>query len=50
MANELEAKRTENELEQEEAGELPDDEPKWLINANLSAPVSAAVAPSVADD
>jgi hypothetical protein len=38
------------ELEQESAAELPDREAMSLINANLAAPVNAAVAANVLSD
>jgi len=41
---------TPEELEQEEAAELPDREAMSLINANLAAPVNAAVAANVLSD
>ncbi|MEA3077960.1 MAG: hypothetical protein QOF60_2868 [Actinomycetota bacterium] len=41
---------TDEELEQEEGEELPDREAMSLINANLAAPVNAAVAANVLSD
>jgi hypothetical protein len=41
---------TPEELEQQEAAELPDREAMSLINANLAAPVNAAVAANVLSD
>lgn len=41
---------TEEELEAEEGEELPDREAMSLINANLAAPVNAAVALNVLSD
>ena len=41
---------TEEELAQEAGEELPDREAMSLINANLAAPVNAAVALNVASD
>ena len=38
------------ELEQESVAELPDREAMSLINANLAAPVNAAVAANVLSD
>ncbi len=38
------------ELEQQEVAELPDREAMSLINANLAAPVNAAVAANVLSD
>jgi len=41
---------TAEELEQQEAAELPDREAMSLINANLAAPINAAIALNVASD
>jgi hypothetical protein len=41
---------TQEELQQEGAAELPDREAMSLINANLAAPVNAAVAANVLSD
>jgi hypothetical protein len=41
---------TADELEQESGEELPDREAMSLINANLAAPVNAAVAANVLSD
>jgi hypothetical protein len=41
---------TDEELAEETAEELPDREAMSLINANLAAPVNAAVALNVASD
>jgi hypothetical protein len=41
---------TPEELEQQEATELPDREAMSLINANVAAPINAAVALNVASD
>jgi hypothetical protein len=41
---------SQEELEQQEAAELPDREAMSLINANLAAPVNAAVAANVLSD
>ena len=41
---------TDEELEQEEGEELPDREAMSLINANLAAPINAAVAANVLSD
>jgi len=38
------------ELEQEEGAELPDREAMSLVNANLAAPINAAVALNVLSD
>ena len=41
---------TAEELEAQDAAELPDREAMSLINANLAAPINAAVALNVASD
>jgi len=41
---------TAEELEQQEAADLPDREAMSLINANVAAPVNAAVALNVLSD
>ena len=41
---------TDEELEQEDGEELPDREAMSLINANLAAPINAAVAANVLSD
>jgi len=41
---------TAEELEQQEAAELPDREAMSLVNANLAIPVNAAVAANVLSD
>jgi hypothetical protein len=41
---------SQEELEQQEAAELPDREAMSLINANVAAPVNAAVALNVLSD
>jgi len=41
---------TDEELEQQEAAELPDREAMSLVNANLAIPVNAAVAANVLSD
>jgi len=41
---------TAEELEQQDAAELPDREAMSLINANIAAPINAAVALNVASD
>lgn len=41
---------TPEELDEENAAELPDREAMSLINANLAAPVNAAVAANVLSD
>jgi hypothetical protein len=54
MANEKRAEEqqelTPEELEQEGAADLPDREAMSLINANLAAPINAAVAANVLSD
>jgi len=49
MAEEIQG-LTDEELMQEGAEELPDREAMSLINANLAAPVNAAVAANVLSD
>jgi len=39
-----------DELEQQEAEDLPDREAMSLVNANLAAPINAAVAANVLSD
>jgi hypothetical protein len=41
---------TADELEQEDGEELPDREAMSLINANIAAPINAAVAANVLSD
>ena len=41
---------TDEELEAEEGEELPDREAMSLINANLAAPINAAVAANILSD
>jgi len=50
MAEERNRELTAEELEAENANELPDREAMSLINANLAAPVNAAVAANVLSD
>ena len=51
MANEQKPQElTADELEQENAAELPDREAMSLINANIAAPVNAAVAANILSD
>ena len=38
------------ELEAQSAEELPDREAMWLVNANMAAPLNAAVAASILSD
>jgi hypothetical protein len=41
---------TANELEEQEAAELPDREEMSLLNLNVAAPINAAVAANVLSD
>jgi len=41
---------TQDEIEAQEAAELPDREAMSLINANLAAPINAAIAANVLSD
>jgi len=41
---------TQEEIEQQEVAELPDREAMSLVNANLAAPINAAVAANVLSD
>jgi hypothetical protein len=41
---------TEEELDEQDAADLPDREAMSLINANLAAPINAAVAANVLSD
>jgi len=50
MANEKNAALTQDELDEQEAAELPDREAMSLINANVAAPINAAVAANVLSD
>ncbi len=50
MADEKNPELSPEELEAQEAAELPDREAMSLINANLAAPVNAAVAANVLSD
>jgi hypothetical protein len=47
---ELERELTPEELEAQEGAELPDREAMSLINANVAAPINAAVAANVLSD
>lgn len=47
---EVRGELTDEELEQESGEELPDREAMSLLNANLAAPVNAAVALNVLSD
>ena len=48
--SEKERELTAEELDAQEAAELPDREAMSLINANIAAPVNAAVAANVLSD
>jgi hypothetical protein len=44
------AELTREELEQQEAADLPDRENMSLVNANLAVPINAAIAANVLSD
>ena len=50
MADTKQRQATDEELEQDEAQELPDREEMSLINANVAVPVDAAVSANVLTD
>jgi hypothetical protein len=50
MSKEVQPKDNQDELEEQDAAELPDREEMSLINANLAAPINAAVAANVLSD
>jgi hypothetical protein len=50
MADEKKRELTADELEQQDAEELPDREEMSLINANVAAPINAAVALNALSD
>lgn len=50
MADDRNQELTAEELEQQEGQELPDREAMSLVNANLAAPINAAVAANVLSD
>jgi hypothetical protein len=50
MADEKQQELTPEELEAQEAQELPDREEMSLVNANLAVPVNAAIAANVLSD
>jgi hypothetical protein len=50
MVEEPNRELTPEEIAEEEAAELPDREAMSLINANLAAPINAAVAANVLSD
>jgi hypothetical protein len=49
-AKDVEPQDQKDELEEQDAAELPDREEMSLINANLAAPINAAVAANVLSD
>ena len=50
MSDEQERELTQEELDAQEAAELPDREAMSLVNANVAAPINAAVALNVLSD
>ena len=50
MSQERDAELPSDEVEQQDAAELPDREAMSLINANVAAPINAAVAANVLSD
>ena len=50
MADEKKQALTPEELDQQQGEELPDREEMSLINANIAAPINAAVAANVLSD
>jgi hypothetical protein len=46
----VERELSDEELENQEAAELPDREAMSLINANIAAPINAAIAANVLSD
>ena len=50
MSQERDADRPSDEIEQQDAAELPDREAMSLINANVAAPVNAAIAANILSD
>ena len=50
MSQERDADRPSDEVEQQDAAELPDREAMSLVNANVAAPINAAVAANVLSD
>jgi len=50
MSDEKKRELTAEEIEQQEGEELPDREEMSLINANVAAPINAAVAANVLSD
>jgi len=50
MSNEKKQELTAEEIEAQEGEELPDREEMSLINANIAAPVNAAIAANILSD
>lgn len=50
MADQQQDELSQEEMEQQGASELPDREAMSLVNANLAAPINAAVALNVLSD
>ena len=50
VSKEVEPQDKQNELEEQDAAELPDREEMSLINANVAAPINAAVALNALSD
>ena len=50
MSQERDVERPADEVEQQDAAELPDREAMSLINANVAAPINAAVAANILSD
>ena len=50
MSQERDADRPSDEVEQQDAAELPDREAMSLVNANVAAPINAAIAANVLSD
>jgi hypothetical protein len=50
MSKEVKPRDKQDELEEQDAAELPDREEMSLINANIAAPINAAVAANVLSD
>lgn len=50
MSKEVEPKDQQDEIEEQDAAELPDREAMSLVNANIAVPVNAAVAANVLSD
>ncbi len=50
MADDKKRELTAEEIENQDASELPDREEMSLINANIAAPINAAVAANILSD